>query len=384
MATRAPLSTWAYELVAEFLDPSTLSALVVGLGPARHILDPVVERSLLRANHAPQLWRHMRVPVDEATLKLHKRCCRGEFDQQTMPKLHARCATPLLEARRLLRASGLLEDPGSSGALGGIYAHGEAYGSAWGAELESSVLLSLPDLRAGRRPSRTLVVVTTGFENGCGPECGCAWSEWTVVEARLSDDAAGAFTTLVMFQRTGRNEYSPNEPWCETVRDVAVPPGLYTYLQTFAAACGVAVAEVGDVVRHLANAGRVRNAWTSLETRYARARLRAAGGGPASSRDDVDPGAEPTAAGDFPNIRFGIRDDVTEKALENARNSCHLEEDVAPRRRLVALCAALPASARRGLGPAVSALRDACARCSWKMPVPEEDSDDEWNDGCDY
>ena len=160
MATRAPLSTWAYERVAEYLDLSTLSALVVGLGPARHILDPVVERSLLRANRAP-MGRYSLVPVDAATLRLHKRCCRGEFDQKTMPKLRARCATPLLEARRLLRASGLLADP-PSGALGGIYAHGEAYASAWGAELESSVLLSLPDLRAGRRPSRTLVVVTTG------------------------------------------------------------------------------------------------------------------------------------------------------------------------------------------------------------------------------
>ena len=111
MATRAPLSTWAYERVAEYLDLSTLSALVVGLGPTRHILDPVVERSLLGSNHAPV--RHLRVPVDEATVKQHKLCCEDDWGAQTMPRLRKRCCTPLLEARCLLHASGLLRDPGS-------------------------------------------------------------------------------------------------------------------------------------------------------------------------------------------------------------------------------------------------------------------------------
>ena len=47
----------------------------------------------------------------------------------------------------------------------------------------------------------------------------------------------------------------------------------------------------------------------------------------------------------------------------------------------VALCGALPASARRALGPCVVALRDACARCTYEMPFPEhwnEESNDEY------
>ena len=67
--------------------------------------------------------------------------------------------------------------------------------------------------------------------------------------------------------------------------------------------------------------------------------------------------------------------------ITDTRDSYHLDRTTAPRRRLVALCGALPASARRALGPCVVALRDACARCTYEMPFPEhwnEESNDEY------
>ena len=92
---------------------------------------------------------------------------------------------------------------------------------------------------------------------------------------------------------------------------------------------------------------------------------------------------EPTAAGDFPDIAFGRApvDGEAPNGITDTRDSYHLDRTTAPRRRLVALCGALPASARRALGPCVVALRDACARCTYEMPFPEhwnEESNDEY------
>ena len=85
----------------------------------------------------------------------------------------------------------------------------------------------------------------------------------------------------------------------------------------------------------------------------------------------------------FANLAFG-RAPVEGEApngITDTRDSYHLDRTTAPRRRLVALCGALPASARRALGPCVVALRDACARCTYEMPFPEnwnEESNDEY------
>lgn len=271
--------------------------------------------------------------------------------------------------------------------------HGEAYGTAWGAELESSVLASLPDARVGPKGRRTLIVVSTLFENGCGPECGCAWHEWTIVEARLSDDASGAFTTLVAFQRRGRGESGGYYPWCATCGSA--------YAKKFAAACGVHSRDDGYVVRFLSMISWRGGtpAWNKLEERYKHSWLRY--GHPLEedgrqarkleeeesddAEHDDDRSAdwslprpdEPTAAGDFPNIAFGRppMDGERPHGLMDTRDSCHLDATQAPRRRLVALCGALPASTRRALGPCVVALRGACARCTYEMPFPENDHD---------
>ena len=102
------------------------------------------------------------------------------------------------------------------------------------------------------------------------------------------------------------------------------------------------------------------------------------------SADGPLPGpGEPTAAGDFPDIAFGCApvDGEAPNGITDTRDSYHLDRTTAPRRRLVALCGALPASARRALGPCVVALRGACARCTYEMPFPEhwnEESNDEY------
>ena len=123
-------------------------------------------------------------------------------------------------------------------------------------------MAGLLERRAGRKGRRTLLIVSTMFENGEGPQIGNAWHEWTIVEARLSDDATGAFTTLVAFQRAGFNEWGGYDPWCA--------PCDAAYAEAFAEACGVAVGEVGHVVQFLSRlswCGRTP-AWAKLEMRY--------------------------------------------------------------------------------------------------------------------
>lgn len=395
-----------FTLVADHLDLAALAALVRVLGPkpgqsARNV-DATIERALLRANHAPLSETDMQPAERPDMFELYVNNMHGG---PTMPQFRLRQATPLLEARAMAcyihASAGLSENLPK--ALNGLYVHGEAYGTKWGAELESSVLVSLPDARVGLKGRRTLVIVSTLFENGCGPECGCAWHEWTIVEARLSDDARGAFTTLVAFQRRGRGESGGYDPWCATCNSA--------YAEKFAAACGVAVEEqitgtaqlwcVGYVVQFLSmlsSCGRTP-AWNKLEERYKQSWLRYGhpleeDGRQARKLEEEEPDDaehdddrsadwslprpdEPTAAGDFLDIAFGRppMDGERPHGLMDTCDSCHLDATQAPRRRLVALCGALPASARRALGPCVVALRGACARCTYEMPFPENNYD---------
>ena len=416
-----PDKSLAFSLIADFLDLPALAALVNVLGPRGRgtpEVDAMIERALVRANRAPLCSPGAcRCP---AARDYMDRFYGEIFDYYpTMPPFRPQCATPLLSARAIVQRSDLFAEPSLPEALKGLYAHGEAYGTKWGAELESSVLASLPDARAGRKGRRTLVIVSTMFENGEGPQIGNAWHEWTIVEARLSDDATGAFTTLVAFQRAGFNEWGGYDPWCA--------PCDAAYAEAFAEACGVAVGEVGHVVQFLSRlswCGRTP-AWAKLEMRYKRSReeldpdemsdahrraemarhgidpddfdavghLRDAlaeerygniyGNNPHSADGPLPGPGEPTAAGDFPDIAFGRApvDGEAPNGITDTRDSYHLDRTTAPRRRLVALCGALPASARRALGPCVVALRDACARCTYEMPFPEhwnEESNDEY------
>ncbi len=285
-----------------------------------------------------------------------------------MPRLRARRSTALLEGRAALRrlmAPGPTQPvpwndatyytPGVApvpaplpAALRGAYAHGEAYGSAWGAELESTVCVSLPDLRPEARGARTIILITHGFDNGCGPDCGCARSDFAVVDALLAED--DAFRTLLAFELDGGNEYGYAGPWCTPLDDAA-------YLERFVAACGVALTDAGPMVRALCQIDG-KNTWKHLRRNYS---------------DKVRKGIEAVMR-DYPNINFG---------RPGQTDTGHLEADAAPRRRLIEFCTALPAISRSSLVRLAGALRTACAECTYKMEPPEPGSDDEF-DQFDY
>ena len=73
--------------------------------------------------------------------------------------------------------------------LAGLYTHGEAFCALHGYEYERSVLMSLPDLRAGHSTlcsPRTLVLVTHGYEPcfECDGDCLCSGKYFHVVDVR--------------------------------------------------------------------------------------------------------------------------------------------------------------------------------------------------------
>ena len=159
----------AEPFVAEFLPLRDLAAFAVAVGNlrARDALHPVIERTLLRANH------ELLTEEEDVGVPLFNDYYYDDnnfwVDYDYFPRLSVRRASPLLEARAYLLGGGLQEElhlPDAPEALMGIFAHGEAFGSYWYVEFESSMLLSLPDMRASHRGARTLVVVTNAYDNG--------------------------------------------------------------------------------------------------------------------------------------------------------------------------------------------------------------------------
>ena len=393
----------AEPLVAEFMTVAELAIFAVAVGNlgAKDALQPAIEKALLRANHTPLTADEFAtIPVDDEMFNYWV----DEADYQAMPPLEDRRATPLLEARAWLLGGGLPEElylPDAPDVLTGIFAHGEAFGSYWALEFESSMLLSLPDMRASHRGARTLVVVTNAYDNGSGDshDTGCAtW--FTVIDVCLIDDRRKPhrdhrFTNLIAFERVGYAngyEWGYDGPWCEACDDDA-------YLERFAAACGVAKVDVGGVLRLLSKTGRRCRSWDALENNYEGMKARPPRDQDRDSDDGDDDGSRAADEFDFPEVQSqnAARDfpamarvfpEVSKLYPEFTSlppvgkyvhtDSGHLLAEHAPRRRLLSFCSKLPRSTRASLPAAVAALRGACAACThMQVPEPYDDVEDE-------
>ena len=375
----------AEPLVGEFMSLRDLATFAVALGNlrARDALYSVIERRLILDNHKLLTEEeHARVPLfmddyyDDNNIYV---------DYDFFPRLKERRATPLLEARAYLLGGGLpgeLYLPDAPEALMDIFAHGEAFGSYWYVEFESSMLLSLPDMRASHRGARTLVVVTNAYDNGSENNMTSFCStRFTVIDALLVEDR-DEFTTLITYELCGDMEdRSYDGPWCVACEDDA-------YLERFASACGVAKANVGSILRLLSKTGRFCTSWDYLENNYEGMKARQPRDQDRDSDDGDDDDSRAADEFDFPEVQSqnAARDFPAMARVFPEVNSwfgpfnrppnyvhkdcCHLRPEHAPRRRLLSFCSKLPRSTRASLPAAVAALRGACAACT-HMQVPE-------------